>query len=113
VAGDIYTLTVDIGSRLDNYWDDPGANLLVGDSYYYATGTQPAMGYFSAYTASFVGTAANARDSITIDLTTAGAQGDFSDVTLTENPVPEPSSLLLLGTGLAAFAGMLRRKLRA
>jgi len=26
---------------------------------------------------------------------------------------PEPNSLLLLGTGLAAFAGMLRRKLRA
>ena len=33
--------------------------------------------------------------------------------TLEASPVPEPSSLLLLGTGLAAFAGMLRRKLRA
>jgi hypothetical protein len=29
------------------------------------------------------------------------------------SPVPEPSSLLLIGTGLATFAGFLRRKIAA
>jgi hypothetical protein len=37
----------------------------------------------------------------------------FDAGTFEASPVPEPSSLLLLGSGLAAFAGMLRRKLRA
>ncbi len=30
-----------------------------------------------------------------------------------ESPVPEPSSLLLLGSGVTALAGMIRRKLKA
>jgi hypothetical protein len=116
-AGHVYTLTVEIGNRLDgSYWDNPGANLLVTGTdggTYYATGTEPAQGDFSVYTATFTGNALNAGDSITIDLTTSGDQGDFSAVSLVSNPTPEPSSLLLLGTGLLGLAFVAFRKVKA
>jgi hypothetical protein len=109
VAGDTYTLTVDIGNRADgSYFGDPGANLLIGGTqYFYAAGTEPASGAFSAYTATFFATPSMNDDTITIDLTTGWVQGDFSDVTLTQT-VPEggANSLYLLLAGLCCFGAI-------
>jgi hypothetical protein len=113
VAGDIYTLTVDIGARSDSTYNpfDGGADLLVNGIQYDATGTTPNPGYFSLYTATFTGTAATAGDPILIQLTSTGAEGDFANVQVTA--IPEPGSLLLLGTGLLGLAFLAFRRATA
>lgn len=41
-----------------------------------------------------------------------GAVIDYADITLNHNPVPEPASMLLFGTGITCLLGMRRRKLQ-
>ncbi len=108
--GVTYTLTVYIGLRNDGYPLDGTADLELGGTVCDATGTAPALGNWSVYTAQCTGNSGNAGEPIVIQLNSSGAQGDFDDVMLSASTTPEPASFLLFGTGLLGIAFIARKK---
>jgi hypothetical protein len=110
-AGITYILTVDLGYRNDLSFDGT-AGLLINGNWYQATGTTPAQGYWSTYTATYTGTEADAGAPITIELSANGQQGNFDNVKLSDSdPVaPEPAFGGLVAACLIGLVGCRRRQ---
>lgn len=107
-TGVVYTLMVDLGWRNDTAFG-ASADLLINGITYAATGLTPVQGNWSTYTATYTGLSADNGKSITIELRTSGAQGNFDNVSLSDN-VPEPAFTWILGLCLTGLGALRRRR---
>jgi hypothetical protein len=113
----VYTLLVDIGDRKDAV--GAGSAFLVVNGISYAAVGTLTDGAFATFTATYTGLIGDVGKAIEIQLRSAGTQGNFDNVRLSDDigvsgtgAVPEPGTIAMLGMGLTAF-GLLRRKLVA
>ena len=118
-ANTLYTLSVSVGDRLDQPFPGLGysINLLAGSTVLASTSTPvPLDGLFATATVQFQTFAdhPNLGAALQIQLIThTGGQVNYDNVLLDAqgaHVVPEPSGMILFGTGLLAFLGCKRRR---
>lgn len=114
VVGEVYTLLVDIGYRLDSAFAGTADLLINGNRYAAAAGVTPTRGTFGTFSVAYTGQLADLGSAITVELNSIGSQGNFDNVildgTLPTQEAPEPASFLLIGPALLALKAIQRRR---
>jgi len=112
-----FTLSLDIGNRSDFAFPEYSVNLKAGNTILASGSVLPGEGLFSSLTLSYTALEGdlNIGSFLGIEIVSGGAQLNFDNVRLSNdithtNAVPEPTTMLLLGTGLLGLAGFGRKK---